>query len=255
MEKTILSKLGLNEKEIEIFLFLSKNKVQTVKQIADATSINRTTAYRHIETLRQKGLVKWLISQRGIKVEATPPENLRILLDTQKREIEQTSTNLPQLIDMLQRLKPSPKLETKIRYYEEKEGIEQLFWNTLKTTESTRSYAPMRRREFIDPAFEYKLEEEWVCRGLKDKIITNENRLPYIRKKLHLLYKKTLDIRIIPRRQFYITNDIIIYNYTFAIASLEKNNLVGVEIENAEIAKTQKSIFDLIWQTAIPLKI
>jgi len=56
-----------------------------------------------------------------------------------------------------------------------------------------------------------------------------------------------LDIHIIPKKKYYITNDILIYNDVFAIMSLEKGNLLGVEIENEEIAKTQRSIFDLVW--------
>ncbi len=46
----------------------------------------------------------------------------------------------------------------------------------------------------------------------------------------------------------------MIYNNVFAIMSLEKNNLLGVEIENEEIAKTQKSIFDLVWSLGESIK-
>jgi hypothetical protein len=30
--------------------------------------------------------------------------------------------------------------------------------------------------------------------------------------------------------------------------------LVGIEIENEEIAKTQKSIFDIVWETAMSFR-
>jgi sugar-specific transcriptional regulator TrmB len=61
MDKLLLYTLGLNDKEIEIYLFLNENGVQTVKQISDKTGINRTTTYRYLESLREKGLITWLI--------------------------------------------------------------------------------------------------------------------------------------------------------------------------------------------------
>jgi sugar-specific transcriptional regulator TrmB len=255
MDKSLLSALGLNEKEIDIYLFLINERVQSVKQIADSTRINRTTTYRYLESLREKGLVHWIIAERGLKVEVTQSEALQLLLDAKKKELEKISSQLPNYIRQLDLQKPVEKLDTQIRYYKGQKGIQQLFWDSLQAKETTRSYAPLRRRDFINPEFENQLEEEWANRGLKDKVITNENRMNYIKSNLLPIYKETLNVRIIPSKKFYITNDIIVYNNILAIASFEKNNLVGVEIENAEIAKTQKSIFDLVWNIAKPIKI
>ena len=253
MDTTILSKLGLDENEVKVYLYLIKSHVQTVKQISETTSVNRTSLYRYLTTLARKGLIEWLIDERGAKVKTTSPDNLSLLFRNKKFQISSIERELPQLINELSIQKPSEIFHTQIRYYKGKKGIQQLFWNTLQTTETTRSYAPLRRREFIDPSYEDEFEQEWANRNLKDKVITNENRAEYIKKRLVPAYKNTLNLRIIPRTKFYISNDITIYNNVIAIASLEKNNLVGVEIENKEIAKTQKSIFDLVWTMAKPL--
>jgi len=253
MDITILLKLGLDENEIKIYLYLIKSRVQTVKQISEATLINRTSLYRYLTTLANKGLIEWLMDERGAKVQTTSPQNITVLLKNKKLETSTIEKGLPQLINDLSTQKPSEIFHTQIRYYKGKKGIQQLFWNTLQTTETTRSYAPLRRREFIDPSYEDEFEQEWANRNLKDKVITNENRAEYIKKRLVPAYKNTLNLRIIPRTKFYISNDITIYNNVIAIASLEKNNLVGIEIENKEIAKTQKSIFDLVWTMAKPL--
>lgn len=250
MDTTILSKLGLDKNEIKIYLYLIKNRVQTVKQISETTSVNRTSLYRYLTTLARKGLIEWLIDERGAKVKTTSPDNLSLLFRNKKLQISSIEKELPQLINELSIQKPSEIFHTQIRYYKGKKGIQQLFWNTLQAIETTRSYAPLRRREFIDPSYEDEFENEWADRNLKDKIITNENRMEYITKKLVPVYKKTLNIRIIPKTKFYISNDITIYNNIIAIASLEKDNLVGIEIENKEITKTQKSIFDLVWSVA-----
>lgn len=250
MDNSILYKLGLNDKEIEIYLFLIKSGVQTVKQISDTTGINRTTAYRYLETLREKGLVEWVIDEPGAKIKTTEIENLSFLLNSKKSDVEEIEKGLPQFISNIKSLKPVEKFATQVRYYKGKKGIEQMIWNTLKTKETMRSFTALGRREFINSKFEEEFEEEWVQKKLKDKLITNENRLSYIKNKMVPLYRKTLNVRIIPKKKFYITNDIAIYNDTVSIISLEKDNLVGIEIENAEMSKTQKSIFDIVWEIA-----
>lgn len=255
MDKTILFKLGLKDKEIEIYLFLNKTGVQTVKQISAATGINRTTTYRYLEALREKGLVEWIIDERGTKVKSTGVDNLNILLKSQRKKFEEVKNDLPPFISQLQLLKPIEKFATQVRYYQGEKGIEQIIWNTLKAKEVMRSYAALRRREFIDNGFENEFEARWAESGLKDKVITNEGRLDYIKNKLVAAYRQNLEIRLIPDNQFCLTNDIAIYNNTLAIISLEKDNLVGVEIENEEIAKTQKSIFDIVWEQANLTKI
>ena len=255
MDKLLLYKLGLNDKEIEIYLFLNENGVQTVKQIFDKTGINRTTTYRYLESLREKGLITWLIEDQGTKAKATEPENLQLLLDSQKKKVAEIESKLPQFISNLQLTKPVEKLATQVRYYKGKKGIEQMVWNRLRAKENLRSFTPFGIRRFIDKNFEDEFEKEYAAKGLKDKIITNDSNLSYIKNKLVPAYKKTLKVKTIPNKKFHITNDIAIYNNVVAIISLEKDNLVGIEIENEEITKTQKSIFDIVWEIAKPLKI
>jgi len=253
MNEEILQKLDLDRNEIKTFLSLHKHGVQTVKQISCLTLINRTTAYRILESLEEKGLVEWIVDSRGRKVKASSPNSLKALLGKQKRKVVELESELPKMIEQLALTVPSDKLTTEIRYYKGEQGIRQMIWNTLHTKETTRSYAALKRREFIDPKFEDKFEEEWVRRNLSDKVIMNDDRTDYIEKRMVPTYKNTLEFKNIPKEKFYLTNDIIIYNNIVAIMSFEKENLVGVEIENAEIAKTQKSLFDIVWEVAKPI--
>ena len=254
MTNETLQKLNLDEKEIKLFLELQKTGVQSVQQISEQSLINRTTAYRVLESLEEKGLVEWIVDDQGRKVKASPPERLSNILSEQKRKITELEGELPSLIEQMKMVQPSMKLTTEVRYYKGESGIRQMIWNSLHAKETARSYAALRRREYIDPKFEKKFEEEWVRRKLKDKVIVNEPRTDYIKNQMVRSYRKTLELKIIPKEKYYLTNDIIIYNNILSIMSLEHGNLVGVEIENAEIAKTQKSLFDIVWEVAKPLK-
>lgn len=255
MDKSILINLGLENKEIEIYLHLLTSKVQSVKQIADQTLINRTTAYRYLEALEKKGLIEWVIDDRGRKAKCASLDKLTLFAKQRKNEAETLVQTLPNLINQLTLIKPVEKLETQIRYYKKISGIEQVIWNSLSSKETLRSYTNFGRRDVIDLKFEDDFEQEWTNRKLDERTITNECLLEYVKTKLVPDYRNTLKLRIIPLKKYYITNDILIYNNTIAIINLEKNNLVAVEIESEEMAKTQKSIFDIVWDVALPLPV
>ncbi|MDD3647010.1 MAG: helix-turn-helix domain-containing protein [Candidatus Dojkabacteria bacterium] len=253
-DDTILEKLGLDKKEIKIYLHLVNSGVQSIKQVADETSVNRTTVYRYLESLSNKDLVEWIISERGKKVQATPPNNIRLFLSEKKQKLEELERALPSFISQLDTVRPVEKFATQIRYYKGEDGIRQMIWNTLKTKGPLLSFTPFGRRLIINPKFEDNFEREWTRRGLSDKIITNETKLDYVKKQLVPNYKQTLKIRVINSDKYRITNDIAIYNDIIAISSFDKNDLVGVEIENKEMANSLKSIFDIVWEVAKPLK-
>jgi sugar-specific transcriptional regulator TrmB len=248
--RKILKEIGLGEGEIQLYLALQSSGVQTIKQIADTVRMNRTTAYRFLEALKTRGLVEWIVGPRGALIQAAPLEALNVYVQDQKRHLARLEAVLPQVITTLTEARVKKKFSTQVRYFEGELGIRHMIWNTLQTEGQSRSYTMFKRREVISPSFEDDFELEWASKGLKDKVITNETRGEYIRHRLIPDFKKGNEIRIIPSRVYDITNDIIIYNNVFAIMSLEQNNLVGVEIENAEIARTQKSIFDIIWRVA-----
>lgn len=250
MDKQLFYQLGLTKEEVTLYLHIAKHSVQTIQQIARQTGINRTTVYRYLSSLEEKGLIEWVIGERGRLVKSVPAENLKLYLLNKKTQLESIERGLPALLASIQTIRPSEKLETSVKYFTGERGIKQMIWNTLKTQEATRSYAPLNRREFISRKFEDEFEIEWAKRGLKDMVITSKDRISYIKEKLVPIYKKTLAIRLLPADKFTISSDVIIYNHTFAVMSLGKGNLVGVEIDNAEITNTQKIIFDLLWHTA-----
>ena len=65
-----LGKFGLSENEQEVYLLLLKRGWSTALQLARAGKVKRTTLYRVLETLAQKGLVE---TQLMIKPPFTMP--------------------------------------------------------------------------------------------------------------------------------------------------------------------------------------
>ncbi len=245
-----LKALGLSDKEIVLYTTLISSGVCTIKQLADATGMNRTTAYRFLGELKKRGFIEWVVGSRGTLVKASPLERLGVYVTERKRELTSIEAALPEAVTTLTSLQHLKPFTTQVRYFEGELGMKQMIWRTLAAEHTTRSYASLTRREVIAADFEDEFEREWARKGITDRVITNDKREEYISKRLVSEYRRYTDIRVIPAKTYDIKNDIIIYNDVFAIMSLVKDHLVGVEIENAEIAKTQRSIFDIVWSVA-----
>ena len=107
--------------------------------------------------------------------------------------------------------------------------------------------------------FENRYSAEYKKRGLLDKVIVNKR----VEKRLHKLIKQgsrsapseSRELKAIENPNFYIYGDTYIYNNVYAVNFYDKEEIVGVEIENPEIVKVQKSIFDILWKIARPMKI
>ena len=118
--KEPLLRYGLEKNEIEVYLFLLKNKDMPAYAVSKNTSIPRTTVYKILEGLEKKGLISaWL--KNGTKHFSAENPNA-ILRDIQQKEAEITSI-LPDLSSLfsLSSIHPSAKL------YSGKEGCMQAF--------------------------------------------------------------------------------------------------------------------------------
>ena len=61
MEEQVLKEFGLNEREVQVYLALLKEKSCTASKLAKVAKVNRTTAYLELENLMKRGLVSYVI--------------------------------------------------------------------------------------------------------------------------------------------------------------------------------------------------
>jgi sugar-specific transcriptional regulator TrmB len=126
--KNKLKEFGLNEKEIEIYLYLLKDNDTPAYKIATETGIPRTTVYKILESLEKQGIIsKW--SKNSVKhFSAENPKKLADLLEEKRKALEEV---LPDLIHDFNNRAYSPK--TKL--YKGKEGIKYSFKQILEKAE------------------------------------------------------------------------------------------------------------------------
>ena len=99
--------------------------------------------------------------------------------------------------------------------------------------------------------FAEKLRAERVKRKLSDREIQNTDQAGSMSNWTSVKnYGQVYQARFLPRKVIDIKHDTYIYNNVFAFFNFAGGELFGLEIHNAEIAKTQKQIFEVLWQMA-----
>lgn len=248
--KQNLKILGLNKSEISVFLALLSKGIMSMTQLSKVTNIPRTTVYRICENLADKKFIEWIIDQRGYKAKAVRVEMLNFLIQDKKSELESIQKALKNL-KFIVKFSPKNLPATQVRYYKGKSGMKQLIWNTLKAKKIIIGYSIYGRKEIVGSKFIKKYIWEFQKRKLRDKVLVNKKVVPRVLKALKTAHQqKYEDVRVIKKKNFYISGDTYIYNNIYAVNFWNKDEIVGVEIENPEIAKMQMSIFNILWKIA-----
>jgi sugar-specific transcriptional regulator TrmB len=256
---TKLTDFGLEEIEAKIYVFLTNREPQSVVEIAKALNQPRTSVYDHLEILVDRGLVEQLVKYKSRQFRAYPLEILNTMIDQEKSRIEKLASSLTFLKQNITKISDIHTPATQVRYFHGPEGLRQMMWNALSAEKEIIGYSLMERKEIVGEKFLKRFLEEFANRHLIDRVIINQikSTLKYISDGNLSIDGKLANferIREIDDKTLKITGDTTIYNNVFAVMYWLSGEVVGVEIENPELVKMQKSMFEILWKTAKPLK-
>jgi sugar-specific transcriptional regulator TrmB len=261
-----LQQIGLSQKEAQLYWTALSLGTVKVSELASRAQVNRTTAYQILEELVKKGLAVWEISERGRRIKINPPQALGDYLENRQKEVDQAKYLAKDLIPTLS-LKFAPEeVETKILYHRGERGINEMLWQMLlqvKDNSYLLGYADLSWTDIGGEGFIKKLRKVCIKRKIKDCLITAESQSvkEWVKKEKERIKElgfsqspvvlKTVPAnRLVIKTDYYITDNEVCY-FTF-----DKNKKpIGIRIINKLIAQTEKAIFNMIWQTAKPVKI
>lgn len=258
MLKSILQKIGLTDKDSEVYLACLELGTQPASVIAKKAGLKRPTTYLILEGLLGKGLVSEYTGSNVKYFTAVSPEYLLNFIDKQRRELTSHQRELEQYLPQFQSLTNPYSINPKVRFYEGVEGIHRTMDDTL--TSKT-------------PILCYSSTDSWYSRPDTRDYIANYSRVRVLEKKIPLraIYvdtplsrkyhgedypKEEADENLTAFRWFdksvkELNNEINIYDDKVAIVSISRNELLGVIIESGEIANTHRAIFEMAWKSAI----
>lgn len=237
--KEVLKQLNIKENKADIYLLCLEMGGATAYSISKKAGLKRPTVYDILNQLAREGLVYKSLKKGTQYFYPSDPEKLL-------RQLKEKEHKIISIMPILQNLYNSPKVKPSIRYFEGKEGIKEMYEDSLKVLkkgdeilayvgDDVLGYIP----EYADNYVTRRIGKGIKLRGIYKKSLKTSIYMQKNRKQLR-------EAKIIDEKMFPVNNETNIYGNKVAIASYG-NEMFGMIIESVEIARSQKAIFELAW--------
>jgi len=258
MLKGILQKIGLSDKDAEIYMACLELGTQPASVIARKAGLKRPTTYLILEGLVKKGLVSEYTGTNVKYFTAVSAEYLLNYVERQRRELSAHQRELEQYLPQFLSLSNPYTLSPKVRFHEGIEGIEHVMNDSLKAKTPILCYSTIDSwfqrpdtRDYIVWYGKQRVQEKKI--PLRGIITDNEISRKYLEEDYPVDHEMS-HFRWLPKDIKTFSNEINIYDNKLSIVCLSKNELLGILIESEGIAATQKAIFEVAWRASTPAK-
>lgn len=241
----ILKEYGLNDKAIEVYITLLQVGDAKVSELVSKTGVKRTTVYSILDILIDKKLVNILDKEGNRVYYAENPEILPSMLEQQVKKVENEVEKFKQLLPELTSMYNAHSSKPKIRFYEGIKGIKRIFEETLNLEENEEILAYSSAKSIHKYLQEYVLFylNRRIEKGIRQRCIAEISEEAKDHQKNDK--KELRETILVDNDKFPFTNEINIFKNKVMIVSYR--DLMGVIIESVDVAKTQRSIFELSW--------
>ncbi len=232
---------GLNQKEAEIYLTLLKMKSATAYKIAKASSLKKPTVYVVLETLRQKGFILKTPSKRGTTYTAKSPDEFINI-------VEQKFNSVLNTLPLLKSIFKESANNINVFYFEGLKGLEELCYykfDEMKNQEMVGFFAkPSNNFKEYGDMFT-KWEKDLFKNNVTIRGITPDHQ--YMKGRVQKNQNNYRNLKFVNPEKYSSTVSIDVSLDFVRIMDLK--NINGVVIENADLAKAIRQIFDMVWSS------
>lgn len=243
MIKQDLVKLGLSKEESDVYLAVLELGGTYASSIARKAKISRVNCYYVLEKLKKRGLVSSYLKDNVKIFAAEPPQ---VLVSQLEEKYKKAKKLLPELLSVTNSLSFKPK----IRSYEGIEGIKNIFEQTLEAKSEVLGYTNLEALGQLLPDYLPSYVKKILEGNIKTRLLSpsTEKSRAFIQDFFPSNYPEELfEILFVNPSEFNFENQIAIYDNSVAIISLNPEESIGVLIESAVYARTQRAVFNLSW--------
>jgi sugar-specific transcriptional regulator TrmB len=244
--KNVLEQFGLGGKKADVYLAALELGSSTVIDISKKAGIKRTTCYDVLLDLISEGLISETTKGKKRLFVGEDPEKIQRNLKNKERLFSEI---LPQLqsINNIRGSKP------KIRFYEGKEGLKEVYEDTIKHGGEILGFASY---DIISV-----LGKDWANEYLRKRVragIYAKGIMPAVEPLMRDFISKDQEQRrstkVIDPKKYPFSIEINTYGHN-RVALMSAKEEIGLIIEGQEIHSTMKLIFQLIWDLLPEIKV
>ncbi|MES2216428.1 MAG: helix-turn-helix domain-containing protein [Patescibacteria group bacterium] len=248
----ILRNIGLNDKEIKVYLALLKTGKIRPAALSRITKINRATVYNIARGLIAKGIIAEDLGGSTLFLTPLPLESLSQLIEKPKRELEEKEALVKKAIAGLSLITADKKYSVpKIRFVEEDNLEHFLFENGVKWVKELQKgdgiWWSFQDHSFVE---HYEKFVEWIGRTkeyrdprVKSHLLTNQ--APIEQKMEKKIPRSKRVLRFVEGLNF--TSSIWISGDYIVMVVTNQHPFYLVEIHDAMLAHNMREVFKKLW--------
>lgn len=244
--KQVLEQFGLHGKKADVYLAALELGSSSVIEVAKKAGIKRTTCYDVLLDLQHEGLVSETSKGKKRLFVGEDPEKIQ-------RNLKNKEKLFSEILPQLQTVYNVRGTKPKIRFYEGKEGLREVYDDTLKYSGEILGFASY---DVVNV-----LGKQWADEYLKKRIKASIYARAIVPSQ-QLLIKDFIDkdqeqrrsTKVIDSKKYPFSIEINVYGHQ-RVALMSAKEEIGLIIEGQEIHNTMKLIFELIWDLLPEIKI
>jgi sugar-specific transcriptional regulator TrmB len=244
--KEFLQKFDIDGKKADVYLAVLELGSGTANEIAKKSEIKRTTCYDVLQDLEKPGLVYETSKGKKRLFVAEDPEKLR-------KKISEKEKLLDEMLPELRSFYNIKGTKPKIRFYEGKEGLREVYADTLNYSGemlvfASEDVAKILGMNWTNDYLAKRVKKELRVRAImpKTKIIEQD----FVSKD----QKQLRASKLVDAKKYPFSIEINIYGHQ-KVALMSSREEMGIIIEGAEIYNTLKLIFELLWDNLPEIEI
>lgn len=214
-------------------------------KLSRKTKIPRTSIYRNLEELVEIGVVREVEGPYGFLFEAEGITAFKKLVSTEQDRVAGLRDTLVDLEDQLNAQIPAEGLIPKVTVYKGESGLQQMLWNTLDAKEVC-IFETGEMNRFVSDRFAERIRREFVVRGIKMKVLTNEREIQDFTKEEEFV-RSHWEIRSINPNHFVFESELLIFEDKVAHFDFGGGSNHAIEVRDPKLVKYQLGLFNSLW--------
>lgn len=239
--RPLLKRIGLDERQVEIYLALLPLKVARASAIAKAARQSRSHTYLVLRSLEEKGLVAEIERGKVLHFVAEPPQRLLSYITDREQELHDLKPIVESTLPLLRNLTPPLVGKPRVTLLQGLEGMKQVYRDILR--EEFRAFF---NAEVMYDTFGVNIVLKLFGKQVRlhghDLLVDNPGAKRYLRE---VEQHKDYEVRLLPKGVAFGT-DTIIFGDTIALFAYDAD-LTIVRIENQNLADAFRSWHGALW--------
>lgn len=242
---SVLHELGLSEHEASTYLALLEIGTGTVTEIAEKAHIKRPTAYLVLGELQQKGFVSLVPHPKKLIYTSSGPDALLSYANERRR-------HLLDIMPHLESLHAQSKDKPRVRFFDGIKSVVSYYKTEAYPNDAVDFFASIASVS-AHPEIPFIHEmPDYSNKKVREIVTPHKEDMEYA--KARKSHQDHHAIRVLPKNSpWMFKTDNILTPGKVGITSLTKKVFV-VLIEDSDVYASYRTLFDLAWQSAIPVQ-